>query len=200
MILGYILDNSEEGLELDDQYIKRISSLSEYSEDKPLLIVGWDMVSRLDAKADILNKKLKPNMYWTFSLEERRYEALSDIQNFSKLIRDKLIDDIEYLYIDPLCMKITQLKKIISRLKSKDIIVSDTVAMIYIYDGEFLFGLNKAIAKYCGVDIDKLMIRLRTSNTVRFATLDHVYDKDLKKYGEKYAPVVAFNEEQLIFI
>ena len=38
----------------------------------PTLIVGWERVKKLYPKASILKKKIKDNLYWTFSPTEKR--------------------------------------------------------------------------------------------------------------------------------
>jgi hypothetical protein len=40
--------------------------------DIPNLIIGWDLTKKLFPETSILKKKIKDNVYWTFSTTEKR--------------------------------------------------------------------------------------------------------------------------------
>ena len=45
----------------------------------PTLIIGWDSVKSLYGDINILDKKVKDNIYWTFGQRERRNVMVVDV-------------------------------------------------------------------------------------------------------------------------
>ena len=48
----------------------------------PTLIIGWEETKKLFPEASILRKKIKDNLYWTFSTTEKRTVFENDLKKF----------------------------------------------------------------------------------------------------------------------
>ena len=50
--------------------------------DTPNLIIGWELTKTLCPEASILRKKIKDNLYWTFSPTEKRSVFENDLKKY----------------------------------------------------------------------------------------------------------------------
>jgi hypothetical protein len=83
--LGIIYYKDELILHERVNYIEYIK-INDYSDVKPtkrpVLIVGWNIVKNTYTSVNILNKKIKDNLFWCFSFNEKKSDYINNIEKF----------------------------------------------------------------------------------------------------------------------
>jgi len=169
-----------------------VKSINEINKDLPTLIIGFDYVNKHYPSLDILNRTLKPNLYWTFKKSERRDLHDEDIHSFIINTYKHLISNITYLFIDPIHFNKAKLIKIIRKLKSTKITSYLHDNMIYIYCDNIIFGIDLKLLKYMGFNLDKIKNKIKIAST-EFLEKDNIfieYEKHVIRLGYqvKYIP------------
>ena len=66
----------------------------------PTLIIGWGLVKELFPEQNILEFKIKDNVYWTFSKREKRYQYEKDIITFIEKITFEMNKRVNYRFFN----------------------------------------------------------------------------------------------------
>jgi hypothetical protein len=163
MIIGYILTNTK--IDIDSKF-KLINDLDEIVLDLPTLVVGWDIVKTINPNVDFIDKKLSDNIYWTFKKTERRDLFNMDLYNFTELCYKKLIDSIEYVYVDFILDSRETIKSIFNEIrKSKDSKAFTINNMVYINVGNKIYGIDINILKYLDLDYQAILDKIKLYST-----------------------------------
>ena len=72
----------------------------------PTLIIGWDSVKSLYGDINILDKKVKDNIYWTFGKRERRNVMEVDVQKFKRKAMSIVSNNVKYKFFNILTANI----------------------------------------------------------------------------------------------
>jgi len=133
----------------------------------PTLIVGYDLVDKLYPNFDITNMDLGNNMYWTFKRTEKRDQYEEDLAKFTIKVYKNLLNDVSYVFIDPIQQKYKTLIKIIRKIASlKEVISYQDGQMIYIYGENLIFGVDLKLIHYIGIDSTKIKSKIIAISTV----------------------------------
>ncbi len=180
LIANIISDNK---LDLPKEF-NQVNTLEEISNDLPTLIVGWYNTNKLFPNQDILERKIKDNLYWIFKKSEARDKHESELFDFIDLSYKSLVKDIQYIFIDPINYSLSKIKKILFKLyNSKDIIAYQYKDMLYLYTNKLIFGVDLRLLKFMGFNIDK--IKQKTGkNTCAFLDTTEILI-EYKDYIEK---------------
>lgn len=170
-----------------------VKSLDEIIQGLPTLIIGWDYVKKNYDNYDISNRTLGQNLYWTFKKTEKRDLHEEDIYKFTQLIYNNLIEDISYVFIDPIITKRKTIKKILKKIHTtKDIISYQHNSMIYMYGGKIIFGIDLNLIEFLGLDSNKIISKIKakskyflTENTIFIEYKNRVENLDNQV---KYVP------------
>jgi hypothetical protein len=127
-----------------DNRINLVNSIDNIIEGLPTLIVGYDLTKELFPKDfNILERELKYNFYWTYSLFEKRSYYDVNIEYFTQYCYDNTIIDINYVFVDPIQFNLNTLKKVINKIYTlKNPIPFIYHDYIYIYGENIIFGLD----------------------------------------------------------
>jgi hypothetical protein len=126
-----------------DDRIKTVGSIDEIIDGLPTLIIGWEKVKSINPEVDILEKHINLDLFWTYALTEKRSEHDVDIQLFIQYCYDNLVEDIEYIFIDPIQFKLNTIKKTIKKIRSfENPICYHNDRVIYIYGEDIIFGID----------------------------------------------------------
>ena len=83
----------------------------------PTLIIGWDSVKSLYGDINILDKKVKDNIYWTFGKRERRNVMEVDVQKFKRKAMSIVSNNVKYKFFNILTAKNDKKKSFYALLK-----------------------------------------------------------------------------------
>lgn len=168
-----------------------VGSLDEIIQGLPTLIIGWDFVNKYFLDFDVITKKIDENTSWTFKKTENRSQHEEDIYNFKEKVYKSLVSNIQYIYIDPVLSKKKTIKKIISKIKSINSIISyHHGSMIYIYGDNLIFGLDLNIIEFMGLKPEKIRTKIKMLSDI-FLTENPIFI-EYKKMVENLNNQVKF--------
>lgn len=129
------------------------SSISGDDVKIPTLIIGYKNAVKLCGKIKITEKKVRNNLYWTFSKRERRSDYISDLSDFYEEVSRFVLSCCGYEYLDPITWS-DEMKdnfiKIMSGNRRKVIYSTDTMYYIYSTNAGKTYGMSKTVMKYLG--------------------------------------------------
>lgn len=149
----------------------------------PTLIIGWDSVKSLYGDINILDKKVKDNIYWTFGKRERRNVMEIDVQKFKKKAMSIMSNNVKYKFFNILTAKNDKKKSFYLLLKDtryKTIFSFNNMLYIYIDGTDTVVSISLRDVEYIGGDIKKIFSTLYNNKFVKVAN-----DNDLKDTNAK---------------
>ena len=149
----------------------------------PTLIIGWDSVKSLYGDINILDKKVKDNIYWTFGKRERRNVMEVDVQKFKRKAMSIVSNNVKYKFFNILTAKNDKKKSFYLLLKDtryKTIFSFNNMLYIYIDGTDTLVSISLRDVEYIGGDIKKIFSTLYNNKFVKVAN-----DNDLKDTNAK---------------
>ncbi len=165
--------------------IKVVELLSEYTEnfEIPTLIVGWEKVKGIFGdNVSILNKRIRPNLYWTFAPNEKLQSFIDDTNKYINELYNDFIKDYEYYFIDPIVDDIQNIGNIIRFLyKGECDSIYMTEDFIYMYNSvqKIILGIDVHYYEMLGFKINKNGTKFWNDETIEIAL-----NEIIKKYGK----------------
>jgi hypothetical protein len=198
MYVGNIVNSSD----IKEENFKICNDVESIDKSLPTIIIGWNETKKIFGdEVSILHKKIKDDIFWTFSMSERKVEFENDIEDFKHFCYNRVGKHLNYLYVDPLHNKLTTIKKIIRKIYSLDesmIYISPT-NMLYILGEDIIFGLDLNVLEFIGIPDTKIISRIKTLSD---STLigNEIFNKCkvlIKKLNnrEKLVPYIVKNGE-----
>ena len=155
--------------------INVVKDLDDIIEGIPTLVTSYAWVSKNYDDYEIYDKKLEKNLFWTFARTERRDIFASDVESFVTLANKKLIEDIDYIFIDLIQFHPTTIKKIVKKILSiKDKIAFKHKDMVYIYGDKLIFGVDLDLVRYMGLNVDGIENKIKSRCSV-FLENDEIF-------------------------
>jgi hypothetical protein len=159
MKLGNIVSKTNVEISNDFNVVK---SMDDIIQGLPTLIIGWDYVKKHYPDYDIIDRQLGHNLYWTFKKTEKRDFHEEDIYNFIQKIYTGIIENVSYVFIDPLITKRKTIKKILKKINSSNDVTSyQHDNMVYIYCDCIIFGVDLNLMEFIGLDKDKVISKIK---------------------------------------
>lgn len=81
-----------------EPFFKVVSDIKDIDERIPTLIIGWDLVKSFFPDANILDWKIKDNIFWTYKFNERNKKYREDYNRFKDNIFKKIEENNVYEY------------------------------------------------------------------------------------------------------
>jgi len=159
MILGYIVTDTPVSKEIHISKKIKVIPFDKFIEtDTPTLLLGWEKVKELYPETSILNKKIKNNLYWTFSPKEKRGICEEDIKSFIFKLNEDFTKTLKYINLDPIIYKINDTDTFILKLtkfcKSYAYLYT---SKIYFYNNNTIYHIDLNHIEYIGFDKNKLL-------------------------------------------
>lgn len=149
----------------------------------PTLIIGWDSVKSLYGDINILDKKVKDNIYWTFGKRERRNVMEVDVQKFKRKAMSITCNNVKYKFFNILTAKNDKKKSFYLLLKDaryKTVFSFNDMLYIYIDGTDTVVSISLRDVDYIGGDVKKIFSTLYNNKFVKVAN-----DNDLKDTNAK---------------
>ena len=151
----------------------------------PTLVIGKKNIEGIVGtdKVHFLDKNVGTNLYWTFAKTEQRNEFEKDLKAFKDMLLKKLVNNIEYKYLNIFTEKLTIIKRFIKFIKGntqKVIYLSNH--MIYVYCKNTIYGISLDDLQYIGIKRTKIINELKSNDNNTIITNDYFLTKDVKRY------------------
>ena len=151
----------------------------------PTLIIGWDSVKSLYGDINILDKKVKDNIYWTFGKRERRNVMEIDVQKFKKKAMSIMSNNVKYKFFNILTAKNDKKKSFYLLLKDtryKTIFSFNNMLYIYIDGTDTVVSISLRDVDYIGGDVKKIFSTLYNNKFVKVANDNELKDTNAKLF------------------
>ena len=195
--LGNILSNEQ--LDNKSDIINYYSNYNEIRDNMlPTLIIGWNLTKKLFEdklkNLTILNKKLKTNLFWTFSKEEKQIDYDKDLKKFIKLLPFDYINHLKYKPFDPIINKLYSIEEIINYIFYSSTRVKRNITSYYCYNKDMIYffyvntilGFTFESVDFLQINEEKLLNEIK-NNSQLFISEEN--NKELidsfKKYFDK---------------
>jgi hypothetical protein len=160
MYIGRIITNMRKIDTID--FVEKTNKVDSIDDSIPTLIIGKELAESICGKENIriLNKKIRKNLFWTFTKLEKRSEYEKDVENFNSFVIDKLEKSVKYSFINIFYEPLSKIKRLITFIRNdarKDIYVTDK--HIYINYKTYVFGISLEQTRYIDVK-DKSVMKL----------------------------------------
>lgn len=165
--------------------------------DTPNLIIGWELTKTLCPEASILRKKIKDNLYWTFSPTEKRSVFENDLKKYIDKSYKDYIKNIKFYNIDPIIYKINTIDELLGKLS----IVAGGFTylyvnkVVYVYHNFIIYSIDLELLDFIGFDRKIILSSLK--ETTNFSDCDWElknFKNELKYLDIKYLPYLIYKD------
>jgi hypothetical protein len=164
MCIGNIVCDTD--LKVDKNF-KVVKSIDEINNKRPTLIVGIKNAEKVSKDLNYADRTLSDNMVWTFSKLEKRSIHEEDLFFFIENSYNKLIKNIDYIFVDLILFDNKKINKIFNRLsENPSNITLCTNNMVYIYCDDYIFGFNLKQVEYIGKDKKNFINKIKSLSMV----------------------------------
>lgn len=165
------------------------------SNDLPTLFIGWEETKKKLPNASILNKKINNNLYWTFSIPEKRNIFESDIKSFIKKSYDDFVKNIPFYVFDPLILNIKTTDELLEKLKTfaKSFTYLYGDGMVYIYHDAKIIAIDLNLLKFISFNSQEVLKYLREESNF-FENKEKEFKSELKYFDIKYIPYLIYKD------
>lgn len=163
--------------------------------DTPNLIIGWGLTKTLYPEASILRKKIKDNLYWTFSPTEKRSVFENDLKKYIDKSYKDYIKKIKFHNIDPIIYKINTIDELLNKLS----IVADGVTylyenkVVYVYHNFIIYSIDLELLDFIGFDRKIILSTLKETTNFFEGELKN-FKNELKYLDIKYLPYLIHKD------
>lgn len=161
----------------------------------PNLIIGWELTKTLYPEASILRKKIKDNIYWTFSTAEKRTVFENDLKKYIDKSYKDYIKKIKFYNIDPIIYKINTVDELLSKLS----IVAGGVTylyvdkIVYVYHDFIIYSIDLELLDFIGFDRKIILSKLKEITNFSERELKD-FKNELKYLDIKYLPYLIYKD------
>lgn len=144
-----------------------VKTIDEIEHGLPTLIIDFDYVNKTYPDFDITESYLGDNLWWTFKKSQKRDKHAIDLENFINTTYNNLLKNIPYFFVDLIHNQKKTLVRIIRKIHSfKEIYTYINGDMMYVYGDSIVFGIDLRLAKYMGINSDKIKNKIKAKSTV----------------------------------
>lgn len=163
----------------------------------PNLIIGWELTKTLYPEASILRKKIKDNLYWTFSPIEKRSVFENDLKKYIDKSYKDYIKKIKFYNIDPIIYKINTIDELLDKLK----IVAGGITylyvnkIVYVYHSFIIYSIDLELLDFIGFDRKIILSTLKEITNFSDCSWElKNFKNELKYLDIKYLPYLIYKD------
>ena len=175
MYLGRIISKRKiqdlpEFIEVSDKFVE---------DDVPTLVVGKKLAMDIFGSENLrmLDKRVRKNVFWTFSKLERRADFEDDLKAFLDHTVKEADRQLNYYFVNIFTESLTFIKKFIHYVRSaKEKSVYNNGVHLFFYSGKQVIGLSLDDCEYIGIPREKILRKIEGNRynhvftTTRFLT------------------------------
>lgn len=147
-----------------------VHSIDGCIDDIPILIIGWTKAKDIFPEADILEWKIKDNIYWTFGKRERNWRYEDDVERFKNICLEYVVKDISYSFFNILTASNNEkhifTTSIMESKHRKYVYLKNNMAYIFIEGGTTIYGISLRDIDYEIGNHEKFMRMLNSTKSI----------------------------------
>lgn len=166
------------------------------TNELPSLIISWELTKSLYPEASILRKKIKENVYWTFSPAEKRSIFETDLKKYIDKSYNDYIKNIKFFNIDPLIYKINSNEELIEKIKSVagGFTYLYVNKVVYVYHNFIIYSIDLDQLDFIGFDRKIILSTLKEITTFSEENELKNFKNELKYLNIKYLPYLIYKD------
>jgi hypothetical protein len=177
-----------------------VDSIDKTIPELPTLVIDFKLMKEHFPDVSALNKKYNNLIYWTYSKKVDRQSYVLDTKNFIHTSYNIFKSKPKYFFVDLIQMKSASIKKLILKIKNTTkFYYYENNRMIYIYCDNFIFGIDKELLIYIGLNPLKIFNKIKKLSNGTLVKNDIIikYKEELTDSLEnnKYIPYFAILNE-----
>ena len=193
IIVGNIISNEElTGIPNNFNSCKDVPT-----NDLPTLIIGWELTKSLYPEASILRKKIKDNLYWTFSPTEKRSIFETDLKKYINKSYNDYIKKIKFFNIDPIIYKINSNEGLIEKIKNVagGFTYLYVNKVVYVYHNFIIYSIDLEQLDFIGFDRKIILSTLKETTNFSDCSWElKNFKNELKYLDIKYLPYLIYKD------
>jgi hypothetical protein len=193
IIVGNIISNEElTGIPNNFNSYKDVPT-----NDLPTLIIGWELTKSLYPEASILRKKIKDNLYWTFSPTEKRSIFETDLKKYINKSYNDYIKKIKFFNIDPIIYKINSNEGLIEKIKNVagGFTYLYVNKVVYVYHNFVIYSIDLEQLDFIGFDRKIILSTLKETTNFSDCSWElKNFKNELKYLDIKYLPYLIYKD------
>ena len=144
-----------------------VKTINEIEHGLPTLIIDFDYVNKTYPDFDITESYLGNNLWWTLKKTQKRDKYAIDLDNFINTTYNNLLKNIPYFFVDLIHNQKKTLVRVIKKIHSfKETYTYLHGDMMYVYGDSIVFGIDLRLARYMGINSDKIKNKIKAKSTV----------------------------------
>ena len=151
-------------------FVEKTNKTDSIDASIPTLIIGKELAETICGSENIhvLDKKIRKNLYWTYTKLEKRSEFEKDLSAFNDVVIDKSSNSVKYTFINIFYEPLARIKSIIKFIENdKEKIFYLTDKHIYLYYQGNVIGFSFDQTRYLSIKDEKIRnIMQRGKNNV----------------------------------
>ena len=161
----------------------------------PNLIIGWELTKTLYPEASILRKKIKDNLYWTFSPIEKRSVFENDLKKYIDKSYKDYIKKIKFYNIDPIIYKINTIDELLDKLKiiAGGITYLYVNKTVYVYHSFIIYSIDLELLDFIGFDRKIILSTLKEITNFSDGEFKN-FKNELRYLDIKYLPYLIYKD------
>ena len=182
-----------------ENIINYYNNIEEKNNNLPTLIIGWKLTKNIfgEENVTILNKKIKDNLFWTFSKEEKQIDYNEDIEKFINQLPEDFIKNIKFEHIDPLIIKLNSLDQLLYYIFKKEdkkincyVASNNTIYFSKVNSktekNNKIFSINLNMIDFLGWDRYLLINEIKNNSQLFITEINKNIEKVFKKIDNYY--------------
>jgi len=182
-----------------ENIINYYNNIEEKNNNLPTLIIGWKLTKNIfgEENVTILNKKIKDNLFWTFSKKEKQIDYNEDVEKFINQLPEDFIKNIKFEHIDPLIIKLNSLDQLLYYIFKKEdkkincyVASNNTIYFSKVNSktekNNKIFSINLNVIDFLGWDRYLLINEIKNNSQLFITEINKNIEKVFKKIDNYY--------------
>lgn len=175
-----------------------VKSFGDIIPELPTLIIGWKKALSIFPDMDILEWKIRDNVYWTYGKREKNYRYQDDVPRFMDTVISLMRKNIKYEFFNILTESPESKKKMIDKIKSdfnKSSFLRNDMLYLYFEDEKKVYGISLRDISYEGGNPSILLKLIYSTPSVKvIGTMEELpYEIKKRLFGCGYLIPYIFN-------
>lgn len=161
-----------------------VKSFDDIMPEFPTLIIGWKKALSIFPDMDILEWKIRDNVYWTYGKREKNYRYQEDVSRFMDTVISLMKKNIKYEFFNILTESPESKKKMIGMINSdspKSSFLRNDILYLYFEDEKKVYGISLNDITYEGGNPSILLKMMYDNPSVKVINSSDNLPYELKK-------------------
>lgn len=154
----------------NDDIYNVVTDINEIISGIPTLIIGWEYTKSLYPDANILEWRIKDDIFWTFGRRERGQRYEDTLKKFREYVINKFINSIEYKFINIIVKNdfFSSFLDILNMCNDMQAYITNDMLYIACSAGNNVYGISLRDIEYLGYDKKIIFSILHNNQNINF--------------------------------